>query len=233
MFRVLIVDSTCQVCETFGVDLAKQPDIELLGCVNTLPEALAQFEPCDLMLVSTNLPDDGAYRLTRSVTSADDGVQVIIVGQDEPHSEILRLIESGAMGFIPLHATGEEVVRQVRALHKGEAYVHPAIAAAVMVRLAELSSLIEEMRPAASKTQTLTRREREVLRLIGRDYSNQDIANQLIIEVGTVKNHVHNILSKLNVSSRREAASYLALICEHPRPRRQPQYQEQGERYLA
>jgi two-component system, NarL family, nitrate/nitrite response regulator NarL len=83
------------------------------------------------------------------------------------------------------------------------------LASEIVARFAELARCIESEMPVSNVIACLTPREREVLKLIGRNFSNRDIADHLIIEVGTVKNHVHNILSKLNVRSRRETASYL------------------------
>ena len=82
----------------------------------------------------------------------------------------------------------------------------------MMERLSNLAHLFSDIENSVSDTPGLTTRELEVLELIGKGMTNQQIAEHLVIEVGTVKNHVHSILDKLNVSSRKEAAAYLALI---------------------
>jgi len=94
----------------------------------------------------------------------------------------------------------------------GKVFVSPQIAAAIMERLSGLARLFSDVENNITNATDLTARELEVLKLISEGRTNQQIAENLVIEVGTVKNHVHNILDKLNVSSRREAAAYLALI---------------------
>lgn len=233
MIRVLIVDNTCLACDQFAAALSAQPDIEIVDCVSDLTAALRQFTESDLLLVSTNLPEDGAYQLTRAVAKAESCTQVLILGLSEPRAAIVRYLEAGAFGFLRYETQLEELLRNIRHIHRGEAQVSPDITAALIMRLAELSAWFEEIRPAANGAYNLTRREREVLLLIGRDFTNQDIANHLIIEVGTVKNHVHNILSKLKVNSRREAAAYLAMFKDQPFPKLPQTKSGSIEQYLA
>lgn len=212
MIRVLVVDAENSTSDGIFACLSKEKDIEIVGCVASQVEAIARIDACDLMLVSGNLPEDGAYQLTRRVTRDQDCTNVLILGTNEPKAAIIRFLEAGAMGYVRRSSPPEEILNQIYSVYRGEALVPPDIAAAIIVRLADLTSWFEGFNLSAIEAQNLTRREREVLYLIGRDFSNQDIANHLIIEVGTVKNHVHNILAKLNVSSRREAATYLNLL---------------------
>ena len=104
------------------------------------------------------------------------------------------------------------MLQHVRAAHDGEAIVSPDIAAALMDHISELAQISSQTDIDPSAYAELTPREREVLDLIGEDSSNRQIAEKLFIEVGTVKNHVHNILKKLDVSNRHEAASFLPFI---------------------
>jgi DNA-binding NarL/FixJ family response regulator len=129
---------------------------------------------------------------------------------------MLALVEAGATGVVTPDTDLNEVVEILKAAHRGEAYVSPEFGAALVHRMNELARLSRRTlaEPAITPNwQTkLTARERDVLRLMAQGLSNQEIAQALIIEPGTVKNHVHSILKKLNVSSREEAAqSYLLL----------------------
>ena len=234
MIRVLVVDKNRLNCEMFSSILAESPDIAVIGQCTTISSALSCVAGSNVVLVSSNLPDDGACRLTyaiahpaaRSILTADmhTGLisnkqhdfsskvhpQVLIVGLSESHPTIVRYIEAGARGYISRNASVEELIRHIQSVNRGKTLLSPSLAAVLMARLTELATCFEEMKPGLNQTLNLTPREREVLELLGQDFSNQDIAEQLVIEVGTVKNHVHNILSKLNVSNRREAAIYVA-----------------------
>jgi DNA-binding NarL/FixJ family response regulator len=121
-------------------------------------------------------------------------------------------VEAGATGYVLKDDSLEDLIETVRAAQDGKVFVSPQIAAAIMERLSGLARLFSDVENNITNATDLTARELEVLKLISEGRTNQQIAENLVIEVGTVKNHVHNILDKLNVSSRREAAAYLALI---------------------
>ena len=104
------------------------------------------------------------------------------------------------------------MIETIRAAQEGKVFVSPEIAAAMVERISDLAQMFSDVENSVTDDADLTPRELEVLKLIGEDLTNQQIAEELVIEVGTVKNHVHSILEKLNVSSRGEAAAYLAFI---------------------
>jgi DNA-binding NarL/FixJ family response regulator len=183
-----------------------------VGIFTSAQQAWAQLKNCDLVLIGTNLPENEAISLTQTSTRGDYGAKVLIVGLAETNQAIIRYIEAGAHGFIRREDSVEDLLKIIRSILKGEAIISPDLASDVLLRLAELARYFEELAPPSAQTACLTPREREVLKLMGRYYTNREIANHLIIEVGTVKNHVHNILSKLNVSSRREATSYIPAL---------------------
>jgi DNA-binding NarL/FixJ family response regulator len=106
----------------------------------------------------------------------------------------------------------KEFLEVIRMASKGEARVSPRMAGVMMERLSSLARMFSTFENKMNGDVRLTSRELEVLQFIGQGLTNQEIASRLVVEVGTVKNHVHRILEKLNVSSRDEAASYLAFI---------------------
>jgi DNA-binding NarL/FixJ family response regulator len=137
---------------------------------------------------------------------------VLALGLTEEKKRVLRYVEAGASGYILKDDSLEDLIEIVRATQEGKVFVSPQIAAAMMERLSDLAQIFAGVENNLTDTTTLTSREMEVLELISKGYTNQQIAQNLVIEVGTVKNHVHNILEKLNVNSRGEAAAYLAFI---------------------
>lgn len=221
MIRVLVVNEIRLMCNVISAMLEEEPDIEVVGTATTSEEALARISGCDVILVNTGLPDNGALELTRAVVEKAPSVGVLVVGLAESETEILQYVEAGAAGYVLKDDSVDALLRHIRATHSDEALVSPEIAAALMSRVSELAQSFPES-VGIDEAAELTPREREVLQLIGQGLSNQEIADRLIIEVGTVKNHVHNILQKLNVNSRQDAAAYLAVIEEHGKGQQPP-----------
>lgn len=211
VIRILLVHEIRLMCSVVAAVLADEPDIEVIGHATTFDEALVRAPQSDVVLISTRLPDQGALKLTESIARDYPETRVLVLGLAEAEEEILRYVEAGASGYVLKDDSVDELLRNIRAVHSGEAVVSPEIAAALISRLSELSQLFADAF-AIDQSADLTPREREVLGLLGEGLTNQEIADRLVIELGTVKNHVHNILDKLNVSSRRDAAAYLAIM---------------------
>ncbi|CAN5571850.1 response regulator transcription factor [soil metagenome] len=213
MIRVLIVHETRLICDLKATVLRNEPDIEVVGCVAVADEALAILKksPCDVVLVSVTLPDDGAFALTRAVAKLSNTVKILITGLTESKAVILRCIEEGVAGYVNTDESLTDLVRKIRCVSQGEFLVSPGIAAALISRISELKKLVTELNGFKDMNPNhlyaeLTERECEVLDLIEQGFSNQEIATNLCIELGTVKNHVHNILDKLDVRTRKHAA---------------------------
>jgi DNA-binding NarL/FixJ family response regulator len=136
----------------------------------------------------------------------------LVSGLPESESVILQYVMAGASGYVLQNVPAEQLLDNVRAVHEDKALVSPRVAAALMDRVAELAQVSSQYDLDPHAVADLTPRERDVLNLIGEGLTNQEIASRLVIEVGTVKNHVHSILRKLDVSNREEAATYLSLL---------------------
>ncbi len=231
MIRLLIMDNDAQSGAELAALVQQDSELQVAGQAASILDGLQCAQDCELALVSAALPEDGALNFLCTLSYYDICIPVLIIGSNETKGEILQFIESGARGYITRSTVPQELNRNIYGILRGEAYLPPDVVGDLVARLAELSSWYEEIQPAGGPADKLTRREREVLRLIGRDFTNQDIANHLIIEVGTVKNHVHNILSKLNVTSRREAAAYLPVLRARTRRRKRPLEMEPRETY--
>jgi DNA-binding NarL/FixJ family response regulator len=216
MIHVLIVHQTALIGSIISSVLSGEPDIEVLDQANSVDEALSKLEEKEynVILVTATLPDNGAMRLTEAVAEVAPEVKVLVTGLPEAQSAILQFVTAGASGYVLQDVPVENLLDNVRAVHDGKAIVSPDIAAALMTQVSKLAriSAQSELDPAAYDE--LTPREHDVLNLIGQGLTNQEIADRLFIEVGTVKNHVHNILKKLDASSRDEAAAHLPFIQE-------------------
>lgn len=212
MIRLLVVHETRVLCKVIMAALRQESDIQTVGSATTEDEAVSQAGMCDMILVCATLPDGGALSLTRNIRKSGTAVKVLVMGLPESEEAILQYIEAGADGYVLQDDSMHELLKNIRAIHRGEALVSPQMVAALMTRLANLAELQAERDLDASRLAALTPREREVLRLLGQGFSNQEISDNLTIEMGTVKNHVHNILQKLGLNNRWEATPYAELL---------------------
>jgi two-component system, NarL family, nitrate/nitrite response regulator NarL len=212
--NLLLVNESGLIGNVISAALEDEPDIKVVASVTSADEALkvVQDNNIDVALVSTRLPEQGGLKLTSAITKLAPSTKVLALGLTEEKKRVLRYVEAGATGYVLKDHSLEDLIETVRAAQDGKVFVSPEIAAAIMERLSTLAHLFSDMENNISDTTSLTARELEVLELIGKGFTNQQIAENLVIEIGTVKNHVHSILEKLNVRTRDEAAAYLAFI---------------------
>jgi two-component system nitrate/nitrite response regulator NarL len=211
---LLLVNESGLIGNVISAALEDEPDLKVVASVTNTEEALkvVQEQTIDVALVSTRLPGQGALSLTSAITQLAPSTKVLALGLTEEKKHVLRYVEAGATGYVLRDHSLEDLIETVRAAQDGKVFVSPQIAAAMMERLSNLARMFSDIENNVSDTTSLTGRELEVLELIGKGFTNQQIAEKLVIEIGTVKNHVHNILEKLNVRTRNEAAAYLAFI---------------------
>ena len=213
--KVFLVIEVPLIGSIFASVLEDEPDIKVVGCAATLQDALQfiQKQEANIVLVSAGLPDQGALTLTRTIVDQVSSTKVVALGlSEENKNDALRYIEAGAAGYILKDSSLKEFIEVIRLAQRGEAQVSTRIAGAMMERLSNLARMFSAVENKMDGEAHLTSREFEVLQFISEGLTNQEIATRLVVEVGTVKNHVHSILEKLNASNRDEAASYLAFI---------------------
>jgi DNA-binding NarL/FixJ family response regulator len=211
---ILLVHEVALICNLISAALDGEDDLKILGCATNVEEALKIIdrEAIDIILASTRLPENGALRLTEALRSMHPAIDVVVLGISDNKDRVLQFIEAGAAGYVFKDSSVDDLINTIRAVYAGQPKISPQIASAMMERISQLAQLFSSLDHGITETAELTSREMEVLTLLGKGLTNQEIADQLVIEVGTVKNHVHNILNKLDVSSREKAAAYLALI---------------------
>ncbi|WP_125703015.1 response regulator [Lacticaseibacillus daqingensis] len=200
MIKVLIVDDHEMVRLGISTYLGVQPDLEVIGEAEDgqqgLDMALA-LRP-DVILMDLVMPNMDGITATQKILAAWSEARIIILTSFIDDEKVYPAIEAGAASYILKTATAEEIADAIRQTAKGESVLEPQITTKMMNRLTQKPALYND----------LTNREREVLMLIAKGKSNQEIATELFITLKTVKTHVSNILAKLEVEDRTQAAIY-------------------------
>jgi NarL family two-component system response regulator LiaR len=197
---VLVVDDHPVVRQGLRTFLSLQDGIELAGEAADGVEAVAQAEELlpDVVLLDLVLPELDGIEAIRRIRAISPSTRVIVLtsyGEDE---KIFPAIKAGAAGYLLKDMEPVELADAIRRVHRGEALLHPAVAARVVRELAQ----------GRGEPEPLTERELDVLRLIARGLANKAIALELGVSEKTVKTHVSNILAKLHLSDRTQAALY-------------------------
>lgn len=203
--RVLLADDHTIVRSGVRALLATEPDIEVVGEVGGGAEAVAQatmLRP-DVVLMDVVMPGLGGIEATRQITSSLPGTRVLVLTSFAADENVFPAIKAGALGYLLKDSGPEHLVQAIRQVNRGEPSLEPSIARKVLF---ELAHPVRERQPLTPDP--LTERELDVLRLIARGYSNKDIAVRLTVSELTVRTHVSNILSKLHLASRTQAALY-------------------------
>ena len=198
--RVLLVDDHAVVREGLRAFLELQDGIEVAGEAADGSEGVAAAERLrpDVILMDLVMPRLDGVGAMRELRRRVPGARVIVLTSFTDDAKLLPAVQAGAAGYLLKNAQPQEIARAVRAAHAGDALLDPGVAARLLSSIAE---------PADGPAEVaLTRREREVLGLIGRGFSNKRIARELGIAEKTVKTHVGHVLAKLGVPDRTSAA---------------------------
>jgi DNA-binding NarL/FixJ family response regulator len=200
--QVLVADDHPLFRDGLRTLLASVPDAELVGEATTGEEAVslaARLQP-DVVLMDVQMPGMGGIEATRRIARDSAHARVLVVTMFEDDGTVFQAMRAGARGYVLKGANYAEMLRAIRAVGTGEAIFSPKIA----VRLMDFFSSI---RPTTLPQvfPELSDREREILDLIAQGHKNTDIADRLFLSPKTVRNHVSNILHKLQVTDRTEA----------------------------
>lgn len=218
MIRLLLVDEIQLTCNILAAVLGAEPDIEVVACATDADTTLARAGECDVVLVNTDVGSSHSLELLRAIKDVAPVAKVLMLGLTESEEQVLPYIQAGAFGYVLADESVDDLLTRIRTTHDDRALVSPDIAAALITRLNELSQMALGVLGGDNGTPDLTPREQEILGLIERGLTNQQIARELVIEVGTVKNHVHNILQKLGVGSREDAAAVASFMTQASGP---------------
>jgi DNA-binding NarL/FixJ family response regulator len=202
MIQVLVIEEIRSIGEMMAAALQKEPDLEVVGLATNGEELRARIGQCDVALVNAGKHGEATLPLIREIRRLSGQAKIIVIGLACSPAFIVQCAEAGVAGYVSQDESLNELLQILRAAYQNEAHVSPPIAAVFMAYIAEQAEHYQAS--AQPELRRLTRREREVLTLMQQGLTNQEIAQSLVIELGTVKNHVHNILRKLNINSRRD-----------------------------
>jgi DNA-binding NarL/FixJ family response regulator len=202
--RVLIVDDHAVVREGLRTFLELQDEIEVAGEAQDGADAVREAERLrpDVVLMDLVMPRLDGVGAMRALRARLPSARVIVLTSFADDERLLPAIQAGAAGYLLKNVEPRELARAIRAAHAGEALLDPSVAARLVEALAEPAT------PDGEPRGRLTRREREVLALLGRGFSNKRIALELGVAEKTVKTHVGHVLAKLGVADRTQAALY-------------------------
>lgn len=200
MIRVLLVDDQALIRQAISVMLDATDDITIVGQGDTGLDAIAmaqRLQP-DVVLMDIRMPELDGIAATEKICGDPDlaATRVLILTTFENDTNIVAALRAGASGFIGKGSEPEELARAVRAVANGDALLSPSATRSLITRMLQPTEADPELIDA------LTIREREVLRLVTKGLSNQEIADELVISIHTTKTHVGNIMTKLGAHDR-------------------------------
>jgi DNA-binding NarL/FixJ family response regulator len=209
MIRIFVVAAVRLYREGLAQLLPRDGRLEVVGTAATWSEAVAGVDAArpDVVLLDVSIPE--ALEGIRGLVEAADA-KVVALAVAEAERDVVAYAEAGVAGYVTRDDSLDAVLAAVESVVRGETICSPWLAATLLRRVRSLASA------APSNGSRLTRRESEIAALVDQGLSNKEIAQRLCIEVATVKNHVHNILDKLQVSSRGEIARRIRVARQTP-----------------
>jgi DNA-binding NarL/FixJ family response regulator len=204
--RVIIVDDQELFRRGLTMLLAAEPDIEVVGEAGDGQEgvALAESAAPDVVLLDVRMPRLSGIEACQAIKEQVPSAKLIMLTVSDEEADLYEAVKSGASGYLLKDSSIEQVAQAVRVVADGQSLISPSMA----VKLIDEFKALSRPDPAGSGALRITDRELQVLRLVATGMNNRDIAAELFISENTVKNHVRNILEKLQLHSRMEAVMY-------------------------
>jgi DNA-binding NarL/FixJ family response regulator len=200
--RILLVDDHPLFRDGVRAALASADDLEVVGEAETVGEAVAlaaELSP-DVVLMDLGLPDGSGIDATRAILAAAPAVRVLVMTMTSDDEAVVAAMRAGARGFVVKGSGRADLLRSVRSVADGQAVFGPDVADRLTAYFSSLASV-----PGRDAFPQLTEREREVLELMARGFDNRRIARELFLSDKTVRNHVSNVMAKLEAEDRAEA----------------------------
>lgn len=200
--RTVVVDDHAILRDGIRALLGLYNDIEMVGEASEGKEAVEKVQELapDVVIMDIAMPGMEGLEATRRIVKKYPKVKVLILTQYDNREYILSAIKAGAAGYIPKRAVGSELIAAIRAVHRGESFLYPSAATAL---IQDYLHQVEE-----EPYDSLTGREREILKLIAEGYTSREIADMLFISLKTVLGHRTKIMKKLDLHNRTELIKY-------------------------
>ncbi len=204
--RVLVVDDQELFRRGLIMLLSGDTDIEVVGEASdgiTATELAVKTAP-DVILLDVRMPRRTGVEACRGIKEAVPSAKIIMLTVSDEEADLYESVKNGASGYLLKDSSIEEVAQAIRVVNEGQSLISPSMAVKLIDEFKQMSKPEREQGPALR----LTERELEVLRMVAKGLNNREVAKELFISENTVKNHVRNILEKLQLHSRMEAVMY-------------------------
>jgi DNA-binding NarL/FixJ family response regulator len=201
--KILLCDDQAVIRDGLEMLLTLEKDFQVVGTAQDGAEAveLAAQKMPDLILMDLKMPGTNGIEATRQIRARFPEMKILVLTTYDDDEWVFDAIRAGASGYLLKDTPRQKIVEAIRGTMDGKAFVDPSIAGKLMNQVAS-----NQKQPTSLLVEKLTERELDVLRLIAKGFNNSDIAAQLHLSEGTVRNHVSAILEKLSVSDRTQAA---------------------------
>jgi DNA-binding NarL/FixJ family response regulator len=209
MITVAIVDDNRLVREALTAMLDRLPDLRVVGASVADPAFIEGAKP-DVLLLDVGLGDEDSLRVATALTKQAPGTKIIVMDLIPMNEDIVQFVNAGVSGFVLKDATFDEFVATIRSVAAGGKVLPPRMAESLFSQIASAaaSAAATHGREHVLEDVRMTKREREVVELIGEGLSNKEIAQRLNIAAHTVKSHVRNVMEKLALHTRLQIAAY-------------------------
>jgi DNA-binding NarL/FixJ family response regulator len=201
--KILLCDDQAVIRDGLEMLLNLEKDFQVVGAAQDGAEAVelaAQKQP-DLILMDLKMPIMNGIEATREIHTKFPNIKILVLTTYDDDEWVFDAIRAGASGYLLKDTPRQKIIEAIRGTVEGKSFVDPAVAGKLLNQVAS-----KQTQPQSILTDKLTERELDVLRLIAKGINNSEIANQLHLSEGTVRNHVSAILEKLGVSDRTQAA---------------------------
>jgi DNA-binding NarL/FixJ family response regulator len=212
VIKVLLVDDQTLIRQGIRLLLEIETDIQVVGQAANGLAALEQVEALhpDVVLMDVRMPEMDGVAATRALSERHPEVKVIILTTFEDDETVFEGLQAGARGYLLKDISSEEMAQAVRKVAAGEALIEPRLTRKVLAEFSRLAAATDQQKTSKTRlpgslSAVLTDRELEVLQALAHGLSNREIAGQLVITEGTVKNHVSNLIDQMGVRDRTQA----------------------------